>query len=111
METEVPFPEWLTYIVDLGAYLNSVMKSKEDGYHIVRQHFTVQDVPSMSHADATVFIDTHFTQESSRLRTDLEKYQLLERATNQKSVFHSVDGIHLLRVVWTVPPSVEWSYQ
>ena len=55
---------------------------KEDSFSIMREHFSVQEDPSLSHADASRFVDTHFQLESSRLRGDMSKYQLLERATH-----------------------------
>jgi hypothetical protein len=55
---------------------------KEDSFSIMREHFSVREDPTLSHADAALFIDTHFPLESSRLRGDMSKYQLLERATN-----------------------------
>jgi len=79
--TEVPFQEWIKYLVDFRMYLNTVLAKTEDSFLIMREHFSNQDDPTLSHADAAHFVDTHFPLESSRLRGDMSKYQLLERAT------------------------------
>ena len=81
VDTTVPFKEWIKYLVDLGTYLNTVLTMKEDSFSIMREHFSVREDPSLSNADASRFVDTHFQLEGSRLRGDMSKYQLLERAT------------------------------
>jgi hypothetical protein len=82
VDTAVPFKEWINYLVDLGMYLNTVLTKMDDSFLIMREHFSNREDPTLSHADAARFIDTHFPLESSRLRGDKSKYQLLERATN-----------------------------
>ena len=47
----------------------------------MREYFSNQEDPTLSHADAARFVDTHFPLESSRLRGDMSKYHLLEWAT------------------------------
>ena len=59
-------------------YLNTVLTMKEDSFSIMREHFSIRKDPSLSHADASRFVETHFQLESSRLRGDMPKYQLLE---------------------------------
>jgi len=82
VDTTVPFKEWIKYLVDLGMYLNTVLTMKEYSFSIMREHFSIREDPFLSHADASRFVDTHFSLESSRLRGDMSKYQLLERATH-----------------------------
>jgi hypothetical protein len=61
-------------------YLNTVLTMKTDSFSIMREHFSVREDPTLSHADASRFVETNFQLESSRLRGDISKYQLLERA-------------------------------
>ena len=82
VDTTVPFKEWIKYMVDLGMYLNTVLTMTEDSFSIMREHFSIREDPFLSHADASRFVEAHFPLESSRLRGDMSKYQLLERATH-----------------------------
>lgn len=81
VDTEVLLKELIKYLVDLGMYLKSVLMIKADSFAIMRGHFSVQEDPILSHADAARFVDTHFPLESSRLRGNMSKYHLLERVT------------------------------
>ena len=53
----------------------------EDSFSIMRKYFSNQEEPTLSHVDAARFVESHFPIESSRLRGNMSKYQLLERAT------------------------------
>ena len=69
-------------ITELPSDLHLYLVVKEDSFSIMRERFSILDDPTLSHTDASRFANTHFPLESSRLRGDMSKYQLLERATH-----------------------------
>jgi hypothetical protein len=80
VDTAPPFGELAEYMSDLMTYLNALMANEAKSYEIMYTQFQRRRQSLLTHRDAAAFVDQQFPLEASRLRDDLSKYNLLERA-------------------------------
>ena len=100
VDTAPPFAQLAEYMSELMTYLTTLMKNEEQSYEIMWMQFRCRRESLLTHRDAAVFVDQYFPLEASRLRHDLSKYNLLERAVD--FYFPQMDGFHPLLVVWSL---------